>query len=191
MSNTRPPGYRGPGKNNTPKNPSAPGGQRLPSDRGLNSWNGPTWTERSRPPGSAPRIQPPKSNPFPQTPPKPPGGGLRLGPVGGLLILNLVDQLLFPPPVSDGTLPPWYQPPSQPNSDPPQPPNSNSLTPGRLYTVFFDAELLNGTRADETWFTTLGPFSGPVEFATIPDLMFRYIFTVSVEGENRQIIRLF
>jgi hypothetical protein len=103
--------------------------------------------------------------------------------------LNLVDQLLFPPPVSDGTLPPWYQPPSQPNSDPPQPPNSSSLTPGRQYTVFYDAELLDGTRSEEGFFTTLGPFSGPVEFATIPDLMFRYIFTISVEGENRQIIQ--
>ncbi len=43
------------------------------------------------------------------------------GPLPGLLA-PFVD-LLFPSPVSDGTLPPWYQPPVSPSGDPTNPVN--------------------------------------------------------------------
>lgn len=99
MSNGRPPGYRGPGKNTPPAKNGFPGGQRPPINRGLNAWSGPTWAETVRPSNSVPRLQPPKSSQFPKTPPKPPGFkppitprafGLGLGAVGVNLALNLV-----------------------------------------------------------------------------------------------------
>ena len=149
MSNSRPPGFRGPGKNTPPNSPGFPGGQRPPVNNGLNSWNGPTWTEPSRPPGSPPRFQPPKSNPFPKTPPKPPGlppskppgfkppagPGGSLGRLGGGILGGVLLDLLFPSPVSDGTLPPWYQPPAPPLTDSPNPPGSYLLDPKKIYVI--------------------------------------------------------
>ena len=152
MSNSRPPGFRAPGKNTPPNSPGFPGGHRPPIERGLNKWNGLTWAEMSRPPSSPFRSLPPKTNPFSKTPPKPPGfnspinpPGFKfgLGSVAGALGVNLALELLFPAPAADATLPPWWQPPRSP-ADPSNPTNTYSLDPAKVYIVTISASITNG-----------------------------------------------
>jgi hypothetical protein len=159
MSNSRPPGYRGPGKNNPPKSSSVPGAKRPPIEKGLNSWDGPTWSERNRPSSSPSRSLPPKTSSFSKTPPKPPGFNspinssdfkFGLGSVAGALAINLALELLFPPGVADATLPPWYQPPAagpKNNSNDLNPVESYPVNPAKTYSVVAKGEI----RRVETW----------------------------------------
>ncbi|MCZ8248648.1 hypothetical protein [Microcystis sp. LE19-195.1E] len=121
-----------------------------------------------------------------RTPPKLPLiQRLGLGTFGALFL-----DLVFPSPVSDGTLPPWYQP-APPPSEPPVMVFDKNLPMRGAYRVFYDAELFNGGgRTDESFIYTRGPISDFYEEAVLPGLVWAYgvRFTLEQPGNIFELV---
>ena len=173
MSNIRPQ----PPKNTPPSSPGLPGGLRPPSQRSLNSWSGPAWTNPSNPV----QIKPPPTYPMsklpPKLPPPPKGPGLglfaKLKPslpgllfFGGLLFL---DWWLNQPPPPGSTLPP------------PPPSFETNLPVGQEYKVWYEAESFSGGTFYTGFFITSGPFSSISEEEVIPGKVWQYFVTITIK----------
>ena len=135
MSNIKPPA-----KNNFPTSPGYPGGTPPPTQRGLNSWSGPTWSNRVNPT----RLNSPPTSQFsrlpPKLPPTPKGPGLglltRLKPsIPGLLLVGGLFLLDW-----------WLNQPSPPSDGLPPPPPFFDTTnlPLADYRVWYQAESFSG-----------------------------------------------
>lgn len=181
MSNIKPPA-----KNNLPTSSGYPGGLRPPPQRGLNSWSGPTWSDRVNPT----RVNPPTTSPFsrlpPKLPPAPKGPGLglltRLKPnipglllVGGLLLLD------------------WWlnQPSPPPDTLPPPPPSFDTTNlPLGEYRVWYQAESFSGGIIYESYFITSGAFSVIYEDDVIPGQIWSYYVNKTAISPQQQIIQV-
>lgn len=184
MSNIRPQ----PPKNTPPSSPGLPGGLRPPSQRSLNSWSGPAWTNPSNPV----QIKPPPTYPMsklpPKLPPPPKGPGLglfaKLKPsLPGLLFFG---GLLF--------LDWWLNQPPPPGSTLPPPAPTFALNSSKSYLVEADTEIdVDGTKyRDSSSHLISGVVSinFPVFFANHPSGGTCYAFSTFLSNGSELTFRL-